>query len=248
MLGYLAVKDSPICQDIELVAGVEISTSHLLGGGQHSENKAQMVHVVGLAIKDQQTMQQALHTTQKERATRGRQMIHKLTQLLAIEFEPLWQATLAQTCGNRENLGRVHIAQALCQLGLVDGVQRAFDQYLADEKPAYVPLQTLTMAQAIALIHRCGGVAVLAHPTRYRLSSTRVRRLIGDFSRLGGDACELPQLDEPVSRRRMIDREILANGLLVSVGSDFHGTHTPWRKIGQVPMPTDTQVGVWQRW
>lgn len=161
--------------------------------------------------------------------------------------DQLWTATLAKTDGNPKAVGRPHIAQVLCEWGVVTSVSQAFDKYLGDDKGVYVPLKTLSMAQAITLIHDCGGIAVLAHPTRYGLSATRVRRLIGEFAECGGDACELPNPSEPISTRKMIDREIAKNGLLVSVGSDFHGTITPWRKLGQTATIGAEQVGVWGR-
>ena len=83
---------------------------------------------------------------------------------------------------------------------------------------------------------------MLAHPTRYGLSATRVRKLISDFAEMGGDACELPSNDEPISKRQMIDRQIAEHGLKVSVGSDFHGANMPWRRLGDVPRLNENQT------
>jgi predicted metal-dependent phosphoesterase TrpH len=102
------------------------------------------------------------------------------------------------------------------------------------------------MEDGIALIHACGGKAVLAHPTRYQLSATRVRKLIEEFAALGGDACELPADSEPLSTRRMVDRSVAEHNLGVSTGSDFHGSNMPWRKLGDIPTLTPDQQGVWQ--
>ena len=102
------------------------------------------------------------------------------------------------------------------------------------------------MQHGIELIHACGGKAVLAHPTRYQLSATRVRKLIEEFAQLGGDACELPATSEPISTRRMVDRSLAAHGLAASIGSDFHGSNMPWRRLGDVPILNDDQQGVWE--
>ena len=102
------------------------------------------------------------------------------------------------------------------------------------------------MQRGIELIHACGGQAVLAHPTRYQLSATRVRKLIEEFAELGGDGCELPATSEPISTRRMVDRSIAANDLVISIGSDFHGSNMPWRRLGDVPDLNADQQGVWQ--
>lgn len=252
MAGYLSVCHQ--ATDIRLIAGVEISCRHMLMGSYNKKsynkncpNTEQIIHVVGLAVQDTAIMQEALQAIQQSRAVRAKQMIAKLAVLLDKDAEQLWHSALQKVAGNANALGRVHIAQVLYDLGAIKTIKDAFDKYLADGKCAYVPLDTPTMAMVVALIHRCGGFAVLAHPTRYDLSATRVRRLIADFATMGGDGCELPALDEPKSTRQMIDRAIAEHNLLVSVGSDFHGTTMPWRQLGHVPTPNVEQVGIWER-
>lgn len=247
MAGYLSVCHQTT--DIRLIAGVEISCSHTLMGSYNKTrpNTERIIHVVGLAIQDTAIMQEALQAIQQSRAVRAKQMIAKLAVLLDKDAEQLWHSALQKVAGNANALGRVHIAQVLYDLGAIKTIKDAFDKYLADGKCAYVALDTPTMAMVVTLIHRCGGFAVLAHPTRYGLSATRVRRLIADFAVMGGDGCELPALDEPKSTRQMIDRAIAEHNLLVSVGSDFHGTTMPWRQLGHVPTPNVEQVGIWER-
>ena len=230
-----------------LISGVEISCEHELSGG-YGKNKStkKIVHVLGLDFSDHATMQATLQSLQDSRATRGQQMTQKLSDLIDLDFAPLWQAVCAKAGGNPQAVGRAHIGQVLHDKGLVKTVQQSFDKYLADNKPAYVAIEAISMADAIALIQRCGGKAVLAHPTRYHLSATRVRKLISEFAELGGDACELPASSEPVSTRKMVDRSIAEHQLAVSIGSDFHGSTMPWRRLGDVPKLAEAQQGIWQ--
>lgn len=231
-----------------LVAGAEISCSHTLAGGYgKNQDLTKIIHVVALNIKDVHKMQSALQSVQDSRANRGQRIVQKLSEFLGLDFDMLWQACLTKVGGNDRSLGRPHIGQVLVEFGVVKSISESFDRYLADGKSAYVAIETLTMAQTIALIRDCGGFSVLAHPTRYGLSATRIRRLIDEFSELGGDACELPAPTEPISTRQMIDRCILKNNLFVSVGSDFHGSTMPWRKLGQVAKLNDTQTGIWTK-
>lgn len=254
LAGYLAVRDT-VPSGMRLIAGVEISTTHTLSGGyggrkktEPTKNVSKSIHVVALDVKDYTRMQTALQAVQDDRANRGRAMVEKLgEQFPQIGFDALWEQVLSKVGGDTISLGRPHIAQALCEFGVVRTVTEAFDKYLGEGKSAYVPLATPTMAQAVSLIHDCGGLAVLAHPTRYGLSATRVRKLIGDFADCGGDGCELPSPTEPISTRQMVDRTIALHGLLVSVGSDFHGTITPWRKLGQVATLKAEQLGIWTK-
>lgn len=247
LAGYLTVSHQDTF-GINLIAGVEVSCHHLLMGGYGKHATiTQMVHIVGLNIQQVSTMQAALQGIQQSRASRGQQITNKMATLVGVSADELWQKVLTKADHNSHSVGRAHVAQVLFDLGAVKTTQEAFDKYLADNKPAYVPLQTFSMSEVVALIHRCGGLAVLAHPTRYRLSATRVRRLIADFAKVGGDGCELPADSEPVSTRQMIDRSIAACHLMVSVGSDFHGASMPWRKLGQVPTLKDGQIPIWSK-
>lgn len=245
--GIAAAKSAAKELGVTLINGVEISCQHTLEGG-YGKNKAanKIIHVVALDFTDTELMQQTLEGLQNSRATRGYQMTEKLSELLDLEFVPLWEEICAKAGGNPTAVGRAHIGQVLFDRGLVKTVQQSFDKYLADNKPAYVAIEALSLERAISLIHDCGGKAVLAHPTRYQLSATRIRKLIAEFAELGGDACEIPSPSEPISTRKMVDRCILEHKLAVSVGSDFHGANMPWRRLGDVPKLNPDQSGIWQ--
>ena len=251
--GLDEAKEAAEMVGVELIRGVEISCTHTLSGGygKHQEID-KIIHVVALNFSDSLKMNEALQSLQDSRHLRGRQMIQKLADSLmdhpdesAALFENLWQQVLTKVGGNARAVGRAHIGQVLHELGYVPSVQAAFDKYLADNKPAYVPIQTINMADTVALIHECGGLAVLAHPTRYKLSATRTQRLISDFAQCGGDGCELPN-HEPLSCIEMVSRAIAKHELAVSLGSDFHGSNMPWRKLGSTAAMHNNQVGIWE--
>lgn len=247
LLGIDEARAEATACDIHLINGVEISCEHTLSGG-YGKNKStnKIIHVVGLDFDDRKLMHETLQQLQDSRASRGRRITEKLSELLDIDYKELWQEVLTKAGNNPQAVGRAHIGQVLYERGEVKTVQKAFDKYLADNKPAYVAIEALSMARGIELIHACGGKAVLAHPTRYQLSATRVRKLIAEFAQLGGDACELPADSEPVSTRRMVDRTIAEHQLATSVGSDFHGSNMPWRRLGEVPKLAAEQQGIWQ--
>lgn len=247
LVGIDEAREAANAYDIQLINGVEISCEHTLSGG-YGKNKStnKIIHVLGLDFTDREKMHATLQQLQDSRATRGQRITEKLSELLDIDFDELWQAVLDKAGGNPQAVGRAHIGQVLFERGEVKTVQKAFDKYLADNKPAYVAIEALTMQHGIELIHACGGRAVLAHPTRYQLSATRVRKLIGEFAQLGGDACELPATSEPISTRRMVDRSIAEHNLVTSIGSDFHGSNMPWRCLGDVPILNEDQQGVWE--
>ena len=232
---------------MQLINGVEISCEHTLSGG-YGKNKStnKIIHVLGLDFTNRARMHETLQQLQDSRATRGQRITEKLSELLAIDYDELWQQILTKAGDNPQAVGRAHIGQVLFERGEVKTVQKAFDKYLADNKSAYVAIDALNMSDAIELIHACGGKAVLAHATRYQLSATRVRKLIEEFAALGGDGCELPASSEPPSTRKMVDRSIAEHKLAISTGSDFHGSNMPWRRIGDVPVVHPEQQGIWQ--
>ncbi|WP_350559917.1 PHP domain-containing protein [Psychrobacter sp. CAL346-MNA-CIBAN-0220] len=232
---------------MQLINGVEISCEHTLNGG-YGKNKStnKIIHVLGFNFTDRDRMHETLQQLQDSRATRGQRITEKLSELLTLDYDELWQQICTKAGNNPQAVGRAHIGQVLYERGLVKTVQKAFDKYLADNKAAYVAIDALSMAHGIELIHACGGKAVLAHPTRYQLSATRVRKLIEEFAELGGDGCELPANSEPLSTRRMVDRSVAEHELAVSIGSDFHGSNMPWRRIGDVPTLNPEQQGIWQ--
>lgn len=247
LAGIDEARAAAVACGMTLINGVEISCEHTLSGG-YGKNKStnKIIHVVGLDFTDREKMHAALQQLQDSRANRGQRITEKLSELLDLDYEDLWQAVLDKAGHNPQAVGRAHIGQVLFERGHVKTVQKAFDGYLADNKPAYVAIDALSLAAGIELIQACGGKAVLAHPTRYQLSATRVRKLIEEFAQLGGDACELPANSEPVSTRRMVDRSITEQKLAVSIGSDFHGSNMPWRRLGDVPSLNPEQIGVWQ--
>lgn len=247
LLGIDEARATADACNMHLINGVEISCEHTLSGG-YGKNKStnKIIHVLGLDFTDRNQMHDTLQQLQDSRATRGQRITEKLSTLLDIDYDELWQAVCDKASGNPQAVGRAHIGQVLFERGEVKTVQKAFDKYLADNKPAYVAIEALSMQHGIELIHACGGKAVLAHPTRYQLSATRVRKLIEEFAQLGGDACELPANSEPLSTRKMVDRSITEHKLAVSIGSDFHGSNMPWRRLGDVPALNPDQKGVWQ--
>lgn len=233
---------------MHLINGVEISCRHRVIGG-YSKKPAQVekvIHVLGLGFNDMEKMNNRLSAIQQSRETRGYAMCEKVAQTFKLPIDEIWQAVLVQAKSNPQAVGRTHIAKVMADKGLVTDVQKAFTGYLADHKSCYVALDGLSLKDCVQLIHDCGGKASLAHATSYNLTSTKVRKLIADFANAGGDAVELPAVNEPPSTRHMIDRVIKEHGLKVSIGSDFHGTTMPWRVLGNVPKLHEGQVGIWE--
>lgn len=224
---------------VQLIEGTEISSQWY----RPNKQKPIGVHIVALAPRDLGPLQAFLQAQQQVRAARAEQICAKLAKLL--KLDP-WPEVLALADGRAEGVTRAHIANWLLQNNKVTRLQQAFDRYLKEGKPAFVPLSWAELPDVIKVIHASGAQAVLAHPTKYDVSATHLRYLVGLFKSLGGDAIELAPNNDPPATRAMIDYLVTQHDLAVSVASDFHGEHMPWLKLGQVPTPKANQRGVWE--
>lgn len=224
---------------ISLISGVEISSQW----SRPATKKSYSVHIVALNMQNPQALQIVIEQQQQIRAERAERICQKLQQLIKVDLYP---EILLEVEQQPDRITRSHIAKALLKNGIVSRLQQAFDRFLKEGEPAYVKFDGLSLEDTVRAIHEAQGFAVLAHPTRYDLSATNTRYLIELFAQSGGDAVELAPESDPLSTRQMVDRMIAQNNLKVSIGSDFHGDHMPWLKLGQTPRPRPEQVGIWE--
>ena len=222
-----------------IVSGVEISSQW----SRPSTKKSYGVHIVALNMQNPEPLQRVLEQQKQIRASRARQICDLLTPLIG---QDIYEDVLSKVDHVPDRVTRTHIAKTLVEKGIVSRVQQAFDKYIKEGKKAYVRFDGLGLEETVQVIHESGGFAVLAHPTKYDLSATNIRYLIEIFAGYGGDAVELPPNIEPASTRQMVDRMIAQFNLKVSVGSDYHGDHMPWIKLGNIPRVKEGQVGIWE--
>ena len=125
----------------------------------------------------------------------------------------------------------------------------AFDRYLGQGKPGDVKTYWPPLRDVVAWIVAAGGVAVLAHPLKYRFTGMKLRRLVTDFVAAGGGGLEVSSGRQSADQRAHLDRLAQAFSLEVSMGSDFHRDSTYGAPVG-VPVSSAPQglAGVWQRW
>ncbi|MDB4914257.1 MAG: hypothetical protein JWM95_1901 [Gemmatimonadetes bacterium] len=204
---------------VRIVSGVELSAV---------EGDAE-THLLGLHLGDTTVLERGLGELQEMRQRRGQTIVEKL---VALGVQVTFEDVLAQAKDGA--VGRPHIARALVADGWAVDVRDAFDRYLGAGKPAYVAKDQLDMAAAIAMIHECGGLAVLAHPggagTRERLTALLA---------LGLDGVEVKHPGHSpgdTSRLRTLAEQL---GLVVSGGSDWHGAADGPRTIGMMQVPEE---------
>lgn len=202
---------------IEVVAGVEISVDF-----NHE------LHFLGYFFDNNYlNIAPVLELLKQERAQRNAKIIDKLNQLgFDLSINDIDHAT------DKSVIGRGHIAKALVKKGYAKSVQDAFDKYLAYQRPAYVARTKFSVEQAIHYILNAGGIPVLAHPKFLGLSPDQLDNLISDFSKLG--LCGIETYYSENTELDTLTTLQIANkyNLLITGGSDFHGTLKPDIQIG----------------
>ena len=145
-------------------------------------------------------------------------------------------------------VSRTHFARFLVETGHAKEMKDVFRRYLVPGKPGYVAHEWAPLDRAIGWIHAAGGQAVLAHPGRYKVSDSGLRRLLADFRDAGGDGIEV--LSSPHTAAQFAQFASLARvyGLLASCGSDYHGPGESYLDLGDLPPLPAGVTPVWSRW
>ncbi len=220
---------------IQLVPGVEISVSW----GDTT------LHVVGLRVDPRaKSLAEGLERIRTGRNARAERIAEELAKL-GIEGTFAGAYALAK---NKQMLGRTHFARHLVEIGAVKDIQAAFDKYLAKGKPAYVSHRWASLEDAVRWITEGGGVAVLAHPGRYRLKPMMRDEMLGDFKRLGGEAIEVVTGSHRPEEYPAWQRLAIEHGFLASRGADYHGPGESPAEPGALPHLHDSLTPVWHNW
>lgn len=205
----------PVPEDLRhrCIPGLEVDSHH----------RGHTVHILAYGIDDPECeLLQRLHAQRQNRVERMHGMIRRLERLgIDITVEDVQ----AQVTG-ASSLGRPHLARALVAKGVVATVQGAFDRYIADDGDGFVALERLTSGEIIAMIHRCGGIAVVAHPMRLRDPSH-----LEELCELGIDGVEVVHPTADAAAEHKIREIARARNLLETGGTDFHAP-VPDRPIG----------------
>jgi 3',5'-nucleoside bisphosphate phosphatase len=149
--------------------------------------------------------------------------------------------------GNPALISRSHFARYIVELGHARDVKSVFDWWLAKGKPGYVAHPWATLEDAMTWVHGAGGIAVVAHPGRYRLSRAQMAEMLSAFKDLGGLGIEVMSGSHNEDHVREYSHLARRYGFLASRGSDFHGPGESWVDLGRLPDLPEDLVPVWTR-
>ena len=230
--GLDEARRSAAAQGLKLVPGVEISASW----------RAQAIHVLGLWIDPTSPeLSGMLHAQGELRRVRMRKICARLEKLKLPGAELLAAVEMHPGLPTR-----AHLAQALVAGGHVATPEAAFRKYLSKGKTAHISAEWPALEQVVGCINRAGGVASLAHPARYSLSSGARRRLLSDFAAAGGTALEVVSGGNGAQHVGTCAALAMSFGFLGSVGSDFHNPQAAWNPLGRSLKLPDCVTPVWR--
>ena len=196
-------------KDLEVIPGIEFST----------EYEGRDIHILGLYIPyDSKEFKHSMETFQASRIVRNQKMCDKLNEYGI----PITYDSFIERFPDAVHT-RAHYATYLLENHHVKSMSEAFDRYVGDYAPCYLPREKITPAQAISLILKVGGIPILAHPCLYHFNKEKLEKLIRELKDAGLVGIETIYSTHNASEERLIRHFAKEYHLLLSGGSDFHG-------------------------
>jgi predicted metal-dependent phosphoesterase TrpH len=223
--------------NLDIVTGVELSTQWA----------GSSIHVVALNFPlDCETIQRLTIAAEHGRILRAQELAERLEKCLKIPDSHSGQLlSQAQQLANGAVIGRPHFAQVLCERGYVANTAQAFKKFLGAGKVGDVKSQWPELVEVVEKVRQSGSVPVLAHPGAYKMTRTKLRRLIETFQSAGGLAVELSTPAHTPDFSLWLTGYLNERGLAASIGSDFHGP-SAWSELGaSKPLPLKVVQPVW---
>jgi hypothetical protein len=197
---------------VRVVPGVELSVRVPHGS----------LHLLGyFAAAAPEPLVSRLRELRERRVARAREMVARLAALGA---PVAWEDVVRRARGT---VGRPHLAEALVAAGHVADRAEAFERFLADDGPAYLPSSSLEPPEAVALVTESGGAAVLAHPLSLQLETARLRVAVRELQELGLRGIEVDRPEHDAATRAVLGALADELGLVATGGSDFHRPDGP---------------------
>jgi predicted metal-dependent phosphoesterase TrpH len=217
---------------LDYLTGVEVSVTFL----------HQTVHIVGLGFDaSNEALRHGLTQTRCGRAQRARDMADDLARVgIKGTFEGA-----KKYAGNPDLISRTHFARFLVETGVCKDTYEVFRKYLTEGKPGYVPHRWATLREAVTWITQAGGMAVVAHPARYKFSANEEFALFTEFKGLGGLGVEVVTGSHSAADAATYADIAQEFGLAASRGSDFHSPQESRTDLGELPALPAQLTPVW---
>ena len=230
--GQQRARDAALNCGLDYLTGTEISVTFA----------GVTVHIVGLGFDPgNAALVSGLAATRSGRDTRAQDMSDELAK---VGIKGAFEGALKYV-GNPQLISRTHFARYIVETGKCADTNEVFRHYLAEGKPGFVPHNWASLGEAVRWIKDAGGLAVIAHPGRYRFTPTEEYALFSEFVGHGGRGVEVITGSHGQSDFHKYADMALEFGLLASRGSDFHSPGESRADLGSLPDLPGTLTPVW---
>lgn len=230
--GQRRAREAALSLGLPYLNGTEISVTFA----------GQTVHIVGLGFDDEDAaLVGGLRATRGGRSRRAREMAADLAR---VGIQDAFEGA-SRYVGNPELISRTHFARYLVEAGVCANTHEVFRRYLTEGHPGYVPHRWASLREAVGWITGAGGVAVIAHPGRYRFTANEEFALFGEFKAHGGRGVEVITGSHGAADALKYADMALEFDLLASRGSDFHSPDESHTDLGTLPDLPGRLTPVW---
>jgi len=229
-------------QDRAIAAAREAGLPYLTGTEISVTFAGITVHIVGLGMDHQHpALLTGLRATRGGREQRAREMSDDLAR---VGIKGVYEGALKYV-GNPELISRSHFARYLVEIGVCKETNEVFRKYITEGKPGYVPHRWASLGDAVGWITQSGGVAVIAHPGRYKLTPNEEFALFTEFKAHGGQGVEVMTGAHGQADYVKYAGFCQEFGLAASRGSDFHSPEESHTDLGKLPDLPGSVTPVW---
>lgn len=201
------------------------------------------VHIVGLGFDAQDVaMNAGLQATRGGRGGRAHEIAQGLAQ---VGIENAYEGALKYV-GNPDLISRTHFARFLVETGVCSNTHEVFRHYLTEGKPGYVPHRWASLRDAVRWITAASGIAVIAHPGRYKFTANEEYALFSEFKAHGGRAVEVVTGSHTTQEYLKYADMAKEFDLAASRGSDFHSPEESHTDLGALPYLPGQLTPVWE--
>lgn len=231
--GQQRAADAARAQGMHYLTGVEISVTFI----------GQTVHIVGLGFDpDNAALKAGLIQTRGGRGQRAKDMAAGLAKA---GIKDAYEGAL-KFADNHDLISRTHFARFLVESGVCKETNEVFRKYLTEGKPGYVEHRWATLKDAVTWITEAGGMAVIAHPARYKFSANQEFALFTEFKGHGGQGVEVVTGSHTPAEYLSYADTAREYGLAASRGSDFHSPAESHTELGTLPYLPGQLTPVWE--
>ena len=231
--GQQRARDAALALGLPYLTGTEISVTFA----------DTTVHIVGLGFDaDNAALKAGLTDTRGGRKARAMEMSDGLAK---VGVKGAFEGALKYV-SNPELISRTHFARYLVEAGVCSDTNAVFRKYLVEGKPGFVPHRWATLRDAVTWITQAGGLAVIAHPARYKFTATEEYALFSEFKAHGGRGVEVVTGSHSSADAAKYADTAIEFDLLASRGSDFHSPDESHTDLGTLPALPARLTPVWE--